>query len=421
VLPFPRIEFIAVGSELLSGRLNTHVVFLAQKLTEIGLSLSREVTVGDDSSEMVSVFREALKRSDVIITSGGLGPTFDDLTREAWAEALGKRFVRQEELVRDIFERYAQRGYKAPQENARQGDVIEGAEVIHNQVGTAPGQMLALDRKFIFLLPGPPQEMYPMVLKVVIPQLAAHFPARVCRVFTLHTFGIPESIVAEQIDSVIRKERTLPEVEVSFTILAHSFMVDIKATVIGDKKKTVDEVSNEIRQEFLTNLQEDVFGHDGQTLEGVVGDLLKRKKMTVSVAESCTGGLLAERLTRVAGSSSYFLQGVVTYSNEAKKSFLGVSEKTLKDQGAVSESCAREMVQGIRKLSRSDYALSVTGIAGPSGGTKAKPVGLVYIALSGPECEVCLERKFTGDRQEIREKSALFSLDLLRRHLLKKP
>jgi len=413
-----RVEFIAVGSELLSGKVNTHTAFLSQRLSEVGLSFVRETSVNDDIHEMKDVFREAIDRSDVVITSGGLGPTFDDLTREAWAKVLGVKLIRREELVKEIFDRYARRGYQVPEENARQGDVLQGAVVISNKVGAAPGQFLEIQDRFLFLLPGPLNEMCPMVEEVVLEKLKKRYPSRIKRSITLRVFSVPESMVAEKIDPVIRKDRSGLDVEIQFSILAHCFVVDIKATVVGNREVRVAEVLAGIKEEFSLILKEDVFGEGNQELEDVVGDLLVKRQATLAVAESCTGGLLAEKITRVAGSSLYFREGVITYSNEAKKRYLGVSDEMLKSEGAVSDACAREMARGMRQKSGTDYALSVTGIAGPSGGTSEKPVGLVYIACNGEGGEVCCKKIFSGTRQEIREKSTLFALDLLRRQIL---
>jgi len=422
-----KTELICIGTELLTGKLNTSSSYIGDRLSSLGLDLSFITTVGDNPAEMEEVFEKALRRSQAIIVTGGLGPTFDDLTRDAVSKVLGRKLILDESILESIKDFFKNRKAEMPKTNERQAYVLEGARVLLNKNGTAPGQIVEVKEsvsrakkdafKVLFLLPGPPREMQPMFEDSVFPYLKK-YEIKIKRVLTLHISGLSESAVDEKIRSIVEGERELEKESVSFAILAHQSIVDLKISVTGQNEMLVDEIVHNLRKEFYDVLGENIFGTDRETLEGTCGKLLVERKMTLSVAESCTGGMISQRITSIPGSSIYFKEGIVSYSNEAKIKILGVKDETLKSYGAVSENGALEMALGIRKIAGTDYALSVTGIAGPSGGTADKPVGLVYIGLCGPLIEKVHNFKFMGSRAEIRERATNTALDLLRRQLL---
>lgn len=422
-----RVTLICIGTELLNGKVNTNSAYIGEKLSTIGIDLSSVVTVGDNMPDMENAFRCAFEDNDVVLTTGGLGPTFDDITREAVSNVLGRKLVLNSEALSFVTEFFARRGIEMPANNKRQGQIIDGARIIPNKYGTAPGQIIDIEierstgkKKMVAaaLLPGPPREMRQMFDDSVFPYLR-QFEHGIKKSFTLHIFGIGESQVDEKIRSLADAEKKFDAGVVDFTILVHQMIVDIKASVRGKDEMLVDEMLHNIKTEFLTLLGNDVYGENNQTLESVVGELLLKNKKTLSVAESCTGGLLAGRVTAVAGSSLYFRQGAVVYSNESKIKMINVPDDIIKQHGAVSEETARAMAEGMRKIALTDYALSVTGIAGPGGGTQEKPAGLVYIGICGPDGTEVSKYNFGGTRFDIRERALNQSLDMLRRKLLK--
>jgi nicotinamide-nucleotide amidase len=422
-VPVP-VEVICTGTELLTGKLNTNAAFIGERLAQLGLSLTAVTVVGDDQQRIESAVQQAMRRCAVIILSGGLGPTFDDLTREAVAAVLGRKLSQNESVRHAIAQRFASRGVAMPANNDRQAAVIDGAAVLPNANGTAPGQYLDVrlpdcQRMLkIFLLPGPPRELQPMFESAVVPLLRP-LAAGITRQFVLHCAGLSESLIDEKIRPVIEAERKLEAEAITFGILAHQMVVDIKARVTGDDELLVDETVTVLKHEFHELLGDAIFGEGHDALESVVGKLLAKHGKKLAVAESCTGGLLSQRITAIPGSSLYFTQGAVTYANEAKTRVLGVSAATLESFGAVSEQTAAEMAAGMRRAAAVDYALSITGIAGPSGGRPDKPVGLVYIGLSGPAGTTVTRYHVPGSRADIRERAATQALDLLRRELLR--
>jgi len=418
-----RVEVITVGTELFSDKINTNIVYLGEKLKSIGVEISRAITVPDNLNEMLNVFQESFNRSDIVIITGGLGPTFDDLTREAVSKVLRKKLVFNKEIMHSIARHFTERNIEMPKGNEKQAYIIDGAEYILNKVGTAPGQIIRQKvqkkEKFIFLLPGPPRELCPMFELNILPYLKEKFEKKITKTKTIHVFGLPESKVNELILPIVETERKIEGGYVDFTILCHQTMIiDIKITVTGTDEMLIDEMLNNIKKETYSVLKENIYGEDNQTLESVVGELLIKNKKTLSVAESCTGGLISNKITNIPGSSVYFLQGVVAYSNKAKVEILGVSEETIDKFGAVSEETAIEMARGIKKISHSDISCAVTGIAGPTGETPSKPVGTVCFAVVTNSDEISKKVNFTGNRLEIKERSANFALDLLRRKLL---
>ena len=420
------IELICSGSELLTGKLNTHASFIGSKLNEIGLSLSLITTVADRKNEFKEVLQDAVKRSSVIIVTGGLGPTFDDITVETVSEILNVKTYKDESVQQAICQYFEKRGIKNPaQNNERQSYILEGAKVLENRFGTAPGQMLhfsfALDdnkkvRKTIFLLPGPPREMHPMFEENVLPFMKS-YQVKMKKTLILHICGMAESLVDEKIKPTIDYLSNNDDIE--FAILAHNYLIDVKVSVSGENELIIDDMLKNINNEFINVLGDNIYGYGEDTLESVVQKMLIETRRTISVAESCTGGMVAAKITNIPGSSVCFKQSVVTYSNEAKMQLLNVKQETLEQFGAVSEQTANEMLNGILSLSKSEYAISITGIAGPGGATKDKPVGLVYIGVSFNGNNEVNKFQFLGTRQDIRERATNVALDSIRRLIFK--
>jgi nicotinamide-nucleotide amidase len=408
-----RVELVCVGTELLMGKLNTHGAYFSSQLEDLGMSLMRETTVGDHPVEMKKVFRDVWQRADVVLVTGGLGPTFDDLTRDVWALVCGRKLKFHPKIRAVIQERFRRRGLSMPPANRRQAYVLEGARVLENLEGTAPGQLVHDGRKTLVLLPGPGREMKPMVERDLIPFLRFRYVKGFRKTRVWRLFGLAESVV----DQSVRKKFSKKE---GFTwgILAHEGIVDLKLTVEGRSEKEVESTlirwDGRMGQLFGPAL----FGEGVETLASIVGGLLRKNGKMLATAESCTGGRVAQLLTSIPGSSQFFWGGVVSYANTAKERLLGVKKKTLFAEGAVSEKMAREMAERLRVMASTDFALSVTGIAGPGGGTDSKPVGRVYIGLSTPTATWVWEKNIVGGRSFIQHQSALWALDYLRRELL---
>ena len=409
-----RIELITTGSELLLGlTVNTHVNYIARKLADIGLHLNRQTTLGDHRSEMRAGVAEALSRSEIIILTGGLGPTSDDFTRDVVAELLERPLVQDDAIAAAIRERFRQRGIRMPDQVLVQALIPTGAQVLPNPNGTAPG--LALDHagKLVLLLPGPPRELKPMFEQYVLPVLAKNFAPTdqlVCRVFKV--VGLAESLVEEKVAPALadlpRSERGEPGLELGYCAKRGEVEVRVIAGL-----QSVNEADRRIR----AALGDHIFGTGDDRLEEVVVKLLIAAGQTIATAESCTGGLIADRLTNVSGASNVFLTGYVTYSNESKVRLLGVREETLAKYGAVSEEVCREMAEGARR--HADFALATTGIAGPTGDTPEKPVGLVYIGLATQTRIEVKRHMFLFDRETFKFFASQYALDMVRRVLLK--
>lgn len=411
-------EIIAVGSEMLTPyRQDTNSLFLTEKLNEIGVSVAFKTIVGDRRKDLVNAIRAAVRRTDIVIIMGGLGPTEDDLTREATAEALSLTLRRDAPLVAALHARAATWRIPMPENNLKQADVIEGAIVLPNANGSAPGQWLDTTfegfRKIVLLIPGPPSECKPLFDAECLPRLRAALPPRFIAKRTLKAAMIPES----QADKLLAPIYT-SYTDVETTILAHNG--DIQLTLLCSKgnmeaaQKRVDELANRMEE----TLDDWLYSSEGESLEQIVLYYLGLRQATLAVAESCTGGLVAQRVTSVPGSSRSFLGGAVVYSNELKTAFAGVPPEMIEQHGAVSEEVARALATGIRDRTGATIGVGITGIAGPSGGTESKPVGLVYIAVSDPQRTDVLERTFRGPRARVREWTAQQALDLVRRRLM---
>lgn len=404
-----RVELINTGSELMLGfTLNSHLSYIARKLASIGLRLDRQTTVSDDRAEMRAAVEEALSRSDVLIITGGLGPTSDDFTRDVVAELLGRKLVRDEGVVAHIAERISKRKMRLPEQIYVQALVPVGAQVLPNRNGTAPGLAIDHEGRLVLLLPGPPRELKPMFEEYVLPVLEKHFgsqPRFDCRTFKV--VGLAESIVEERVAPGLAD---LKDLELGYS----AKMGEVEVRIISHLKSTSDEAENRIR----AALGDNIYGTGDDRLEEIVVRMLTAAHKTIAVAESCTGGAIANRITNVSGSSEVFVNGCVTYSNESKVRLLGVREETLKDHGAVSKEVAQEMAEGVRTGGKTDFGISTTGIAGPTGGAPEKPVGLVYIGLAMPDRAEVQRHVLTFDRETFKFFVSQYALDAVRRRLL---
>lgn len=407
-------EIIAVGSELLTPfRTDTNSLWLTDRLNTIGVEVKLKTIVGDDDARLEETIRDALKRSGIVVLTGGLGPTEDDITRKIAARALGRRLSLDERVLEDIRAKFLRWGRKMPEINARQAMVMEGAEVLPNPNGSAPGMYLEHDSRAVVLLPGPPREMKPMFDTHVLPKLSGRAGGvRVAR-RVLRVAGLGESAVDERIAPVYTQYKN-PQTTILFT----NTDIEIHLTAQGKTEQEAELLLDGLSGQIEERLGDSVFAFRGETMEQVVGLRLAVNGFTVAVAESCTGGLIAHRLTEVPGSSSYFMEGVVTYSNEAKTRLLGVPEELIARHGAVSAEVAEAMAEGVKRRAGVDFGLAVTGVAGPGGGTEAKPVGLVYVALSDDAHTEHRRLMLPGDRHLIRWRSSQAALDLLRRRLI---
>ena len=407
-------EIIAIGSELLTPqRSDTNSLWLTQKLNDIGIEVMLKTVVGDDEARLEEAIRDAVKRSDIVITTGGLGPTEDDITRQASAKAIGKGLEYHVALEIELLERFGRWGREMPEINKRQAYVIEGAEILPNPNGSASGMYIEIGNARIAIFPGPPREMRPMFENFVFDRLKAVAGDVVVSRRVLKVSGMGESAVDEAIAPIYV---TYPAVQTS--ILFSKSEVEVHLSAKSKNAAEANATLAELIEKIVGKLGVAVFSVQGETMEEVVGKLLLASGKTLSVAESCTGGLIGTRLTDVPGSSAYFLEGVTAYSNEAKMRTLGVPEATLSEFGAVSAETASAMAAGVRDRAKTDYAISVTGIAGPDGGTVEKPVGTVFLGYSDATGSKTLKLVLPGDRELIRWRSSQAALDYLRRQLL---
>jgi nicotinamide-nucleotide amidase len=411
-----KVEFIAIGSELLTSHfLETNSLYLAGKLEELGLQLSYKTVVGDRLSELQEALEVARARSWLIIMSGGLGPTEDDRTKEALSRVLHRRLVFRKDLLEKIKKRFESRGLKMPLSNRKQALVIEGAEILENPNGTAPGLWVEAEEQIFILLPGPPRELKPMVENLVLPKLKNFSQKRLLQA-VLRVTGCGESWVEDHLKPVYSE---LPK-NLELITLASPGEVQVRLRLLTEEKRLVQDlrVLNRLKNKILTVLGNRVFSQEDEPLEKVIGSKLAQMKKTLACAESCSGGLLASRITDVPGSSSYFLESVVTYSNESKIRLLGVQEGLINEKGAVSAEVAEAMARGVRERAGADFGLSTTGIAGPGGGSEAKPVGLVYTGLAFPGGVLVEKNFFLGNREQIKFLTTQKALDMLRLKLV---
>ena len=411
-------EIIAVGSELLTPyRMDTNSLYLTEQLNQLGVEVIFKSVVGDNLRQLVAAAQHGLFRSDIVIFSGGLGPTEDDLTREAVAEALGVTLHRDPEVLARLEQRFAERGWKMSPNNAKQADVLDRATVLPNPNGTAPGQWIAgqFDGRehIIVLLPGPPFELKGLFESEVRERLRAKVPPTHLFTRTLKVAMLGESAVDARVAPIYKR---YPDVDT--TILAGAGEIELhfrtRGTTLDAAQARADEVAELVEDE----LDDAVYSRNGESLEQIVSYWLQMRNATVAVAESCSGGLLAERITSISGSSRYFLGGAVVYSNQLKTEFAGVPEEMIHRHGAVSREVAAALAEGIRYRCESTFGVGITGVAGPSGGTSDKPVGLVFHAVASDTGTEIVQRTFPGDRKRIRRFASTMALDMLRKKLM---
>jgi nicotinamide-nucleotide amidase len=411
----PTASILAVGSELLgTSRTDTNSLFLTAGLEALGIRLVRKACSGDGWDDLVAEVRIAFGRAPLLVMTGGLGPTDDDRTKEAVAHVFGRELVRDDEILARLRERFAKRGFPMPKVNEKQADVIAGATVLKNPRGSAPGYLVDDGARVAVLLPGVPAEMRGMWSETAAALVIGRFPSGggIHR-RTLKVAGMAESAVEEKVQPVYAAFPSNP-----VTILAATGEILLQFTALGSDEEASAQLDR-MESAFRGVLGDDIFGKDDDTLEAIVGGLFRKARKTLAIAESCTGGTLAGRITDAPGSSDYFLGGAVTYANEAKVALAGVNPATLERTGAVSEETAREMAEGIRKRFGASVGFAVTGIAGPGGGTPEKPVGLVHVALADEDGTVVHRRlRMPGDRAMVRRWTTSIALSMLRIHLL---
>lgn len=410
-------EILAIGSEMLTPfRVDTNSLWLTEQLNALGVEVKLKTVVGDDELRLEEAIRDALRRSEIIISTGGLGPTEDDITKKVFARVLGRELEVHEPTIEKMRARFARRNMEMPANNIRQAMVVTGATLLENNNGTAPGQLVQHVREggncTVVLLPGPPREMKPMFAEQVAPVLKE----RVGEVYILRRklsiYGLTES-KADELAAPVYTQYNNPVT----TILFKDGQIELHLTAQSPTAAEAQALLDELAANLLTVLGDYVYSEKDEPLEKVVGDLLRAHGATLATAESCTGGLLAGRLTEVAGSSDYFIEGVVSYANAAKIDLLGVPHELIEAHGAVSEQVAEAMAAGIRARAGTTFGIGITGIAGPGGGSEEKPVGLVYIALADATESQARRFVFPGDRQFIRSLAVNAALDLVRRQL----
>ena len=409
-------EIISIGNELLNGNtVNSNATYISKKLHENGIIAGYIQVVGDVAIAIRQALDLALARSDVILLTGGLGPTPDDITRTVVADYFGHKLIFDEQIYDNLKKRFARRGIPIPEVNRNQAMVPEGVELIPNRKGSAQGMIFRRKQKSVFVMPGVPMEMKGMMENTVIPKLREMCPDCRVKVDFIRSTGLAESVIYQKMDSELNQ----------FTSYEIAFLPNFSGVDLRVVRKGEDITDNQKFKKFLKLLDDEIgdaiYAREDIELEEVLGKLLRERKLTISLAESLTGGLVQHKLTQIPGSSDYFMGGIVSYSNEAKMELLGVRESSLKKYGAVSELVAKEMAEGVRKRLGTDIGISTTGIAGPTGATATKPVGLVYLALSAKDIVIARKQVFGPDRNSVKQRSAQAALELARRYLLGLP
>lgn len=408
-------EIIAIGSELLTARFkDTNSLYLTEQLNAAGIPVVMKTIVGDDENYLEQAIRGSLERTPLLITIGGLGPTEDDITRKVVARVLQRQLILNDEILAKLQRRFKARGVEMPANNARQALVPTGSDILENNNGTAPGLWIASEKNHVILLPGPPSELKPMFEASCLPRLHEMAGGVALARCVFRTACVPESTLDARIAPIYLKYKN-PET----TVLAKPGQVEVRLTARGKNKEEAERLLRELADQIDHELDEYIFARSEQSLEEVVGLFLVMKNATISTAESCTGGLIAERLTNVAGSSRYFVSGVVCYSNEWKMELAGIPPLLLEMQGAVSAEVARGLAEGIRDRMRTTIGVGVTGIAGPAGGSAGKPVGTVHIAVATPSGTEHRQFLYPGDRERVRWQASQAALDMVRRELMK--
>ncbi len=411
-------EIIAIGSELLTPfRQDTNSLYLTEKLNQLGVEVIFKTIVGDNREQLTATANLAIARAEIVIFMGGLGPTEDDLTREAVTDALGLELHRDPAIITSLEQRFAVRGWKMAANNLKQADVITGATVLPNANGSAPGQWISGKyegrERIIMLLPGPPHELKALFEEQCVARLRAKLPPQFIATRELKITGLGESACDARVAPIYKLYT-----DVQTTILAGAGEIQLhlktRAASLEAAQARVDRLVEKIEEE----LGDLVFSDNGDSMEQIVGYYLQMRNATLAVAESCTGGMLAERITSVSGSSRYFLGGAVVYSNQLKTTFADVPAELIEKHGAVSREVASALAEGIRRRSGATLGLGITGVAGPTGGTDAKPVGLVFHALASDAGTEVVERKFPGDRKHVRRFASQQAMDMVRRKLM---
>lgn len=406
-------EIIAVGTEILLGDIvNTNAQFLSKKLAQMGISVYHQSVVGDNSDRLKEELNESFKRSDIVITTGGLGPTKDDLTKEIGAEYFNKEMILNEESLETIKNYFKKQGRKLSKNNEKQAYFPKGSIILPNNFGTAPGCIIEENNKYLIMLPGPPREIIPMFEQHVVPYLKK-FNEGVLISKVLKICGMGESQVVTELNHLIENQ-TNPTV----APYAKENEVTLRLTAKASNEEDALSLIAPLEKEIKDILGDNIYGTDSDTLEGVIGNFLIENNLSIATAESCTGGLLCGRLVNYPGISKCLVEGIVTYSNDSKMNRIGVKKETLENFGAVSEETALEMAKGVAKTSGADIGISTTGIAGPSGGTDEKPIGLVYIGYYIQGKSFAKRFVFPGNRESIRNRTVTVALDYLRKNLI---
>lgn len=409
-----KAELISIGTELLLGDIvNTNAQFLAKELASLGIDVYHQCVIGDNEERVLMAFEEAFNRCDIIITTGGLGPTQDDLTKELGAKFFNKKMVFHEPSLDWIKKYLAIDDEEILEANKNQAYFPEGSIILPNEQGTAPGAIISENNKTLIILPGPPKEMKLMFKNHVVKYLS-NLTGEIIKSKTLRIFGVGESLMAKKINDIIQGS-TNPTV----APYAKEYEVTLIVTAKGESEEKCDLLINSKCDEIKCILKEYIYGEGEKSLDTVVAELLCEKSFSIATAESCTGGMIAATLISYPGISKVFKEGAVTYSNEAKIKRLGVSEETLNKFGAVSKETAKEMAEGMARVANTDIAISTTGLAGPDGGTDEKPVGLVYIGIFIKGKIIVEKFNFTGDREAVRRKATMNALNILRKELIR--
>lgn len=407
-------ELITIGDELLYGQtIDTNAAFIGEKLSEAGIELDFHTTVGDQPDNLMNAIAQALNRVDIVLTTGGLGPTHDDITKKVICKFFKRQLVFHEDILKKLEKKYASRGMTMPYINQNQALLPQGVKFIDNKTGSALGIIIEEMGKIFIAMPGVPNEMKSMVTEHVIPMLKRRVSLQVILHRIIRTTGITESAIYEKVKSTI-DEKSI--VRVAF--LPGFKGVDVRLTVKSDDEEKAKKAIEHTQGQFIEKIGDFIFGYDNDELPEITGKLLLNKKMTLAVAESCTGGWLGKLFTDIPGSSAYFLGGVIAYADEIKIKILSVPAIVIERHGAVSAETAKYMAEGVKNLSGASIGVSITGIAGPTGGSPPKPVGLTYVGISTPEGTFAREFCYGIDRHRNRMRASYSALDMLRRYLL---
>lgn len=408
------VELITIGDELLYGQtVDANAVFIGKKLTEAGIELVYHTTVGDQPENLMSAIAQALNRADVVMTTGGLGPTHDDITKKVICKFFKRQLVFHEDILKELEKKYASQGMTMPSINQNQALLPQGARFINNKTGSALGIIIEEGGKMFIAMPGVPDEMKPMVTEHVIPMLKQRVSHQVILHRKLRTIGITESAIFEKVKDIIN-EKSIVKIAFLPSFKGVDISLTAKSADEGEARKAIEY----IQRRFTEKIDKYIFGYDDDELPEIIGKLLLNKNMTLAVAESCTGGLLGKLFTDSPGSSGYFLGGVIAYADEIKIRILNVPSIVIERHGAVSAETAKYMAEGVKNLSDASIGLSITGIAGPSGETLQKPVGLTYVGICTPERTSAREFCYGKDRHRNRLRASYSALEMARRYLL---